>query len=124
MDQLEYAGGVLITMYNDTRQVLNDTGQPCNPATVVREVDAVARFASAEHEFAVTEAARRLARGKVKTQDVVDTMEIRDRIHTMAVYSLALQLAVFSREGVQRSLDQAAFMNVSIGGRPRPYSIA
>ena len=46
-DQLEYAGSVLITMYNDIRQVHNDTGCPCNPATVVREVDAVARFAPA-----------------------------------------------------------------------------
>ncbi|MFD4335872.1 hypothetical protein ACFWPP_01410 [Streptomyces anulatus] len=27
-DQLEYAGGVLITMYNDARQVLNETGPP------------------------------------------------------------------------------------------------
>ncbi|WP_274565092.1 hypothetical protein [Streptomyces spiramyceticus] len=47
-----------------------------------------------------------------------------DHIHTMAVYSLALQLAVFSRKGVQRSLDQAAQMNEAIGGRPRPYSVA
>jgi hypothetical protein len=41
----------------------------------------------------------------------------------MAVYSLALQLAVFSRKGVQRSLDQAAQMTETIG-RPRPYSVA
>ncbi|MER7694766.1 hypothetical protein [Streptomyces sp. NPDC097610] len=56
-DQLEYAGGVLIAMYNDTRHILTDTGQPCNPATVVREVDAVARLAPAEHESPVTAAA-------------------------------------------------------------------
>jgi len=38
---LEYTGGVLIAMYNDTRQVLHDTGCPCNPATVVRAVASV-----------------------------------------------------------------------------------
>jgi len=58
-DQLTFAGGVLITMYNDTREVLRNTGRPHNPATVVREVDAVARFAPTEHEFAVTTASRR-----------------------------------------------------------------
>jgi hypothetical protein len=38
-------------------------------------------------------------------QEAIDAMHGRDRIHTMAVYSLTLQLAVFSRKGVQRSLD-------------------
>ncbi|MGW1996509.1 hypothetical protein [Embleya sp. NPDC001921] len=122
-DQLEYAAGVLITMYNDTREVLDDTERPCNPATVRREVDAVACLAPAEHEFAVAVTALRLANGEVKMQEVANTTEIRDRIHTMAVYSLALQLAVFSRKGVQRSLDEAARMNEAIGG-PRPYSVA
>ncbi|MGI5349924.1 hypothetical protein ACQEU8_17325 [Streptomyces sp. CA-250714] len=123
-DKLEYAGGVLITRYNDTRQVLNDAGRPCNPAAVVREVDAVDRFAPAEHEFAVTPAARRLARGEVKMQEVMGTIEVRDRIHTMALYSLALQLAVFSRKGVQRSLDQGArsWTSRSAGRRGCPAS--
>src|SRR2546428_6641017 len=71
-DQLEHTGDALITMYNDTGQVLNGTGRPCNPATVVREVDAVARFAPAEHEFTVTTAARRVARGEVKMQELMD----------------------------------------------------
>ncbi|BBJ37839.1 hypothetical protein SSPO_005570 [Streptomyces antimycoticus] len=75
-DQLEYARGFLIAMYNDTRKVLRETGRPCNPATVVREV--VARFA-----LAVTAAARRLARGEVTMQEIVDSMEILDRVHSM-----------------------------------------
>ncbi|MFF4053503.1 hypothetical protein ACFYZ5_43550 [Streptomyces chartreusis] len=41
----------------------------------------------------------------------------------MAVYSLALQLAVFGRKAVQRSLDHAAQMTETVGGR-RPYSVA
>ncbi|MFK0048661.1 hypothetical protein ACIQU4_32130 [Streptomyces sp. NPDC090741] len=68
-DQLTVAGGVLITMYNDTREVLRNTGRPHNPATVVREVDAVARFAPTEHEFAVTTAVRRKVFG-LATADV------------------------------------------------------
>ncbi|MGW7695039.1 hypothetical protein ACWGMA_40500 [Streptomyces asiaticus] len=47
----------------------------------MREVDAVARFAPAEHEFAATTAARSLARGEVKMQEAVDAMDVRDRIH-------------------------------------------
>ncbi|MFD5079999.1 hypothetical protein [Streptomyces sp. NPDC058371] len=58
-DQLTFTGGVLITMCNDTREVLRNTERPHNPATVLREVDAVARFAPTEHDFAVTTAARR-----------------------------------------------------------------
>ncbi|MFI6663212.1 hypothetical protein ACIBL8_47975 [Streptomyces sp. NPDC050523] len=62
-DQLEYAGGVLITMCNDTFQVvLNATGRPCTPGNRHADVDAEAHSAPAEHEFAVTAAARRLAR--------------------------------------------------------------
>ncbi|WP_326697637.1 hypothetical protein OG909_09995 [Streptomyces sp. NBC_01754] len=38
--QLKFGGGVLSSMYNDTREVLRDTGRPCNLASVVREVDA------------------------------------------------------------------------------------
>ncbi|MGC0361712.1 hypothetical protein RKD25_009087 [Streptomyces sp. SAI-124] len=68
-------------MYNDTHEVLRDTGRRATPS-VVREVDAV--------------------------QEVMDSMEILDHIHTMAVYSLALQLAVYGRKAVQRSLDHAA----------------
>ncbi|MFF3578608.1 hypothetical protein [Streptomyces mirabilis] len=109
---------------NDTRGVLRDTGRPHTPATLVREVDAVARFASAEHEFTVTTAARRLARGEAKMQEVIDAMDVRDRIHTLAVYTLALLLAVFSRKRVQNMLDQAARTTEAIGGRPRPYSVA
>ncbi len=42
---------------------------PHNPATVVREVDAVARLAPTEHEFAVTTAAWRKVFG-LATADV------------------------------------------------------
>ncbi|AUY53547.1 hypothetical protein [Streptomyces sp. CB01881] len=104
-DQLEFARGVVANSYNDTRGVLRDTGRPHNPITLVREVDTVARFAPAEHEFAVTTAARRLARGEAKMQEVIDVMDVRDRIHTLAVYTLALLLAVFSRKRVQNMLD-------------------
>src|SRR5882757_9455483 len=51
------------------REVLRNTGRPHNPATVVREVDAVARFAPTEHDFAVTTAARRKVFG-LATADV------------------------------------------------------
>ncbi|MET7529819.1 hypothetical protein [Streptomyces goshikiensis] len=68
-DQLTFAGGVLITMYNNTREVLRNTGRPHNPATVAREVDAVARFAPTEHKFAVATAARRKVFG-LATADV------------------------------------------------------
>ncbi|QIY67935.1 hypothetical protein HEP84_35800 [Streptomyces sp. RLB1-33] len=87
-DQLEFAKGVVANFNNDTRGVLRDTGRPHTPATLVREVDAVARFASAEHEFTVTTAARRLARGEAKMQEVIGAMDVRDRIHTLAVYTL------------------------------------
>ncbi|MFE3629398.1 hypothetical protein [Streptomyces goshikiensis] len=56
-------------------------------------------------------------------QGVIDGMEILDHIHTMAVYTLALQLAAFSRKAVQRSFDKAADMTEAMGG-PRPYSVA
>lgn len=46
-DQLEFTEGALVNAYSDTRQVLWDAGRPPNPATVVREVDTVARFAPA-----------------------------------------------------------------------------
>lgn len=120
-DQLEFARGVVANFYNDTRGVLRDTGRPHNPITLVREVDTVARFAPAEHEFAVTTAARRLARGEAKMQEVIDVMDVRDRI--LAVYTLALLLAVFSRKRVQNMLDHAAQTTEAIGGRPRPYSV-
>jgi hypothetical protein len=80
-------------------------------------------FWSHSHEVAVTTTARRLAQCEVKMQEAIDAMDVRDRIHTMAVYRLALQLAVFSRKGVQRSRDQAAQTTETIG-RPRPYSVA
>lgn len=48
-------------------------------------------------------------------------MEIRDHIHTLAVYMLALLLVSFSRKKVQQMLDKAADMTEAIGGRPRPY---
>lgn len=47
-------------------------------------------------------------------------MEILDHIHTMAVYSLALQLAVFGGKAVQRSLDHAAPDPASDVSRPWP----
>ncbi|WP_051740873.1 hypothetical protein [Streptomyces xylophagus] len=68
-NQLAFAGGVLITTYYETREVPRNTGRPHNPATVVREVDAVARFAPTEREFAVTTAARRKLFG-LATADV------------------------------------------------------
>lgn len=123
-DQLDFAKGVVANFYNDTRGVLRDLGRPHNPVTLVREVDAVARFAPAEHEFAVTTAARSLARGEVKMQEAIDAMDVRDRIHTLAVYTLALLLTAFSRKRVQNMLDQAARTTEAIGGRPRPYSAA
>ncbi|WP_326695519.1 hypothetical protein [Streptomyces sp. NBC_01766] len=36
-DQLEFTAGVLRNTYNDTLQVLGETGRPHNPATVVRQ---------------------------------------------------------------------------------------
>ncbi|MER6980834.1 hypothetical protein [Streptomyces carpinensis] len=48
--------------------------------------------------------------------------ETLDRIRTMAFYSIAVQLAVFSRKRVQSFLDQVAQANGSIGGPPRTCS--
>lgn len=125
-DQLEFARGVTANFYNDTLSMLRDTGRPYIPASLVREVDAVARFAPAEHEFTVTTAARRLARGEVTMRELIDggSLEVRDRIHTLAVYTLALLLVSFSRKRVQQMLDKAADMMGAIGGQPRPYSVA
>lgn len=83
-----------------------------NPATEVREVDAVARSALAEHGFAVTTAARRLARGEATIREVMGSMEIRDRIHTMAVYSIG-------RPSVCRSSLRA---QPELPGRTKPFS--
>ncbi|MFF4352605.1 hypothetical protein [Streptomyces sp. NPDC001530] len=53
---------------------------------MVREIDQAARFAPAEHEFAVTTAAGHASpRGEATMQEVIDSMEVRDRIHTMTV---------------------------------------
>ncbi|WP_225101719.1 hypothetical protein [Streptomyces sp. CoH27] len=123
-DQLEFARGVTANFYNDTLQMLRDTGRPYVPASLVREVDALARFAPTEHEFAVTTAARQLARGEVTMRELIDggSLEVRDRIHTLTVYALALLLVSFSRKRVQQMLDKAADMTEAVGGQPRPYS--
>lgn len=52
------------------------------------------------------------------------SLEVRDRIHTLTVYALALLLVSFNRKRVQQMLDQAADMTEAVGGRPRPYSLA
>lgn len=89
------------------------------------EIDAVVPFAPTEHEFTVTTAARRLARGEVTMRELIDggSLEVRDRIHTLAVYSLALLLVSFSRNRVQQMLDKAADMTETVGGHPRPYCV-
>lgn len=51
------------------------------------------------------------------------SLEVRDRIHALAVHMLALLLVSFSRRKVQQMLDKAADMTEAIGGRPRPYSV-
>ncbi|WP_406301075.1 hypothetical protein OHA61_39635 [Streptomyces sp. NBC_00885] len=70
-DQLEFARGVTANFYNDTRQLLLDTGRPYIPTSLVREVDAVARFTPAEHEFAVIAAARQLVPDEVMMRDLI-----------------------------------------------------
>jgi hypothetical protein len=56
-DQLDFAKGVVANFYNDTRDVLRDLGRPHNPIPSCGRSTPVARFAPAEHEFAVTAAA-------------------------------------------------------------------
>ncbi|WP_280881859.1 hypothetical protein [Streptomyces pseudovenezuelae] len=123
-DQLEFARGVSANFYDDTLSMLRDTGRPWILASLVREVDAVARFAPTEHEFTVTTTARRLARGEVTMRELIGgSLEVRDRIHTVAVYTLALLLVSFSRKRVQQMLDKAADMTEAVGGHPRPYCV-
>jgi hypothetical protein len=82
-DQLEFARGVSANFDDDTLSMLRDTGRPWVPASLVRKVDVVARFAPTEHEFTVTTAARRLARGEVTMRELIGgSLKVRDRIHT------------------------------------------
>ncbi len=124
-DQLEFTRGVSANFYDDSLSMLRDTGRPWVPASLVREVFAVARFAPTEHEFTVTTAACRLARGEVTMRELIDdgSLEVRDRIHTLAVYSLALLLVPFSLKRVQQMLDRAADMTEAVGGHPRPCCV-
>ncbi len=71
-DQLEFTRGVSANFYDDSLSILRDTGRPWVPASPVREVFAVARFAPTEHEFTVTTAACRLARGEVTMRKLID----------------------------------------------------
>ena len=49
------------------------------------------------------------------------SLEVRDRIHTLAVYTLALLVSI-SGKRVQQMLDKAADMTEAVGGQPRQYS--
>ncbi|MER5200280.1 hypothetical protein ACWD3J_36705 [Streptomyces sp. NPDC002755] len=104
--------------------MLRDTSRLYVLASFAREVDALVRFALAAHEFAVTTTARQLAWGELTMRVLIDggSMDVRDRIHTLAVY--ALLFVSLSRKRVQQMLDRAADMTETGGGRPRSYSVA
>lgn len=119
--QLALTCSVLITNYNDDLRGLSRLqGADVSARALLREVDRVAAFAPAEHEFAVTTAVRDVAHARTDMTTALTNLDPADRAHTLAAYMTAMNISAASRAKYQRRLRATVDITEQMG-KPRPY---